>query len=165
MAKQSAVSDNMVVSLAYTLTLADGEIADEADQDDPLQFLQGWGEIIPGLEKALYGMTVGQEKDIVVAPADGYGDPDPDEVELVPRDAFPNDIVLEPGMLIYMGDEDSDDVYEAEVVEVRRDGVVLNFNHPLAGETLYFHVKVVDLRLATPEELDHGHVHDDDDEE
>jgi FKBP-type peptidyl-prolyl cis-trans isomerase SlyD len=151
----------MVVSLAYKLALDDGEIVDEADRDDPLQILQGWGEVIPGLEKALYGMAVGDEKDVVVAPADAYGEPDPDEVELIPREDFPSDVMIEPGMVIYMGDDESDDVFEAEVVEIRPEGVILNFNHPLAGETLYFHVQVLALRQATAEELDHGHVHED----
>ena len=161
MTKQAlTVADNMVVSLVYKLSLDDGEVIDEADRNDPLQILQGWGEVIPGLEKALYGMAVGDEKDVVVPPADAYGEPDPEEVEMIPREAFPSDVMIEPGMVIYMGDDESDDVFEAEVVEIRPEGVILNFNHPLAGETLYFHVQVLALRQATPEELDHGHVHE-----
>jgi FKBP-type peptidyl-prolyl cis-trans isomerase SlyD len=162
MANQSlTVTDDMVVSLTYTLSLDDGEIVDLAENEDPLQILQGRGEVIPGLERALYGMAVGDEKDLVLDPADAYGEPDPEDQELVPHDVFPADIQLKPGMTIYMGDEDDDDVFEAEVLEILPNGVLLDFNHPLAGETLHFHIQVIDLRTATPEELDHGHVHDD----
>jgi FKBP-type peptidyl-prolyl cis-trans isomerase SlyD len=94
-----------------------------------------------------------------VAPADGYGETDPTAFEMVPRDVFPEDMHLVPGMGLSMRDSASGERLEAFVAEIRPDGVLLDFNHPLAGETLYFHVKIAALRPATREELAHGHVH------
>jgi FKBP-type peptidyl-prolyl cis-trans isomerase SlyD len=152
------VADGMVVSLDYTLRLDDGQVIDSSDGGDALQFLQGQGQIIPGLEQALYGMRVGEEKDVEVAPEDGYGESDPDAYQTVPHDLFPADVELSEGMGLRMRDE-SGQPLEAYVADISPDGVLLDFNHPLAGETLYFHVKIADLRPGTSEELDHGHVH------
>ena len=159
--KGLTVADDLVVSLDYTLRLDDGEIVDTSISDDrePLQFLQGRGQIIPGLEQALSGMAVGDEKDVVVEPAEGYGERNPEDVEFVEHTVFPPDLDLEPGMLLRMRD-DKGRAFETYVAEVRPDGVLLDFNHPLAGETLHFNVKIIDLRRATSEELAHGHVHD-----
>jgi FKBP-type peptidyl-prolyl cis-trans isomerase SlyD len=156
------ITDGLVVGLDYTLRLDDGEIIDSSSGQEQLEFLQGRGQIIPGLEQALYGMAVEDEKDVVVAPAEAYGEQDPDAIELVARDVFPPDLDLKPGMGLRMRD-DSGRGLEAYVAEVRPEDVVLDFNHPLAGETLYFHVKIAALRPATSEELAHGHVHDADD--
>jgi FKBP-type peptidyl-prolyl cis-trans isomerase SlyD len=153
------VTDGLVVSLDYTLRLDDGEVIDTSTGQAPLEFLQGQGQIIPGLEQALYGMAVDDRKDVVVAPADGYGELDPDAFELVDRDVFPPDLDLRPGIGLRMRD-DSGQALDAYVAEVRPDAVLLDFNHPLAGETLYFQVKVAGLRSASSEELAHGHVHD-----
>ena len=155
------VADDMVVQLDYTLTLANGEIYDSSDEAGPLEYIQGQGHIISGLEEALYGMAVGEEKDVVVTPDLGYGEYDPEAVQTLPLDVFPPDMELEPGMAIDLYDEDTDEEVEAYVAEVDEDSVVVDFNHPLAGETLNFHVKVVGVRPATDSELDHGHVHSD----
>lgn len=152
------VADGMVVSLDYTLRLDDGEVIDSSDGHETLQFLQGQGQIIPGLEQALYGMTVGEEKDVEVAPADAYGETDPDAYQMVPNDTFPADIELSEGMGLRMRDEEGDPV-EAYVADIRPEGVLLDFNHPLAGKTLFFQVKIAGLRPGTREELAHGHVH------
>ena len=160
MSKQNlVVADDMVVQLDYTLTLANGEIYDSSDETGPLEYIQGQGPIISGLEEALYGMAVGDEKDVVVTPDVGYGEYDPEAVQTLPRDVFPAEMELEPGMPIDLYDEDADEEIEAFIAEVDDEGVVVDFNHPLAGETLNFHVKVVGVRPATDEELDHGHVH------
>jgi FKBP-type peptidyl-prolyl cis-trans isomerase SlyD len=153
------VADAMVVRLDYTLTLTDGDVYDSSADSGPLEILQGQGQIIAGLEEALYGMAVGEEKDVVVTPDYAYGEYDPDAVQLLPKDVFPPDMELEPGMAIDLYDEEADEEVEAYVAEIQRDGVLIDFNHPLAGETLTFHVKIVGLRSATPEEIDHGHVH------
>lgn len=152
------VSDDVVVSLDYTLRLDDGEVVDSSEGEEPLQFIQGHGEIVPGLEQALYGMAVGEEKELVVRPEDGYGELDPDAYQTIPRDAFPQELELEPGLGLELEDEEGETML-AFVAEIRPDNVLLDFNHPLAGETLYFKVKVVDLRPATEEELEHDHVH------
>ena len=147
------VADDVVVSLEYTLRLDDGEIVDSSADREPLQFLQGRGQIIRGLEQALYGMAVGDEKNVEVAPADGYGVREPDATQVLPRDAFPSDLNLEPGLGLRMRDP-MGQVVIAYVEEVRPDGVLLDLNHPLAGETLYFQAKVAALRPATSEELE-----------
>ena len=95
----------------------------------------------------------------MVAPAEGYGEQDPGAFELVARNVFPPDMDLNPGMELRMRDE-TGRALEAYVSDIRPDGVLLDFNHPLAGETLYFHVKVSALRAATSEELAHGHIHE-----
>lgn len=152
------VADGIVVSLDYTLRLDDGQVIDSSDGRESLQFLQGQGQIIPGLEQALYGMEVGEEKDVEVMPEDGYGETDPEAYQMVPHDLFPTDMELSEGMGLRMRDEAGQPL-EAYVAEVNPDGVLLDFNHPLAGETLFFHVKIADLRRGTSEELAHGHVH------
>jgi FKBP-type peptidyl-prolyl cis-trans isomerase SlyD len=154
------VADNLIVSLAYVLRLDDGEEVERSGDEEPLQILQGQGEIIPGLEQALYGMGVGEEKEVVVAPRDGYGDYDPEEFETVAREVFPAELELTPGMGLFLRDQESGQVYETIVSEILPDQVTLDLNHPLAGETLHFHVKVTGLRNATSEELEHGHAHD-----
>jgi FKBP-type peptidyl-prolyl cis-trans isomerase SlyD len=156
------VTDDLVVSLDYTLRLDDGEIIDSSADREPLEFLQGQGQIIPGLEQALYGMAVDDQKDVEVAPADGYGERDADAVELVDRDVFPPDLDIKPGIGLRMRDG-SGQAMDAYVADVRPDGVLLDFNHPLAGETLFFQVKIAALRAATGDELAHGHIHDSED--
>ena len=153
-----AVADGMVVSLDYTLRLDDGQVIDSTDEHDSLEFLQGVGQIIPGLERELYGMTVGDEKEVTIAPEDGYGTKNPNAVQSVPKNIFPDDMELTPGMGLQLRDE-QDNVFTAYVVNIETDAVVLDLNHPLAGQNLNFDVKVVGLRPASQEEIDHGHVH------
>lgn len=153
--EELAVADDLVVSLDYTLRLDDGEVVATSKGTGPLEFLQGHGQIIPGLEQALYGMTVGAEKDVVVMPADGYGVRDPDAFQVVPQDTFPPDMTLEPGTGLRMRDGVGR-VVVAYVAALRPDGVELDLNHPLAGETLHFHAKISGLRPATSEELAPG---------
>lgn len=153
------VTDDLVVSMHYTLTLDDGEVIDSSVGGDPMQFLQGFGQIIPGLEKELYGMAIGDNKKVVVAAVDGYGDIDPDAFQVVPREIFPEDLTLEEGMGLRMRDQGTGQLIEAYIAEIRPTEVLLDFNHPLAGEILTFDIKIADLRAATDEELAHGHVH------
>ncbi|HNB51639.1 MAG TPA: peptidylprolyl isomerase [Anaerolineales bacterium] len=154
------VAKDLVVSLAYTLKVA-GEILDEADREDPLLYLHGHKNIVPGLERALSGMKIGESKSVVIAPKDGYGDYNEDDVEVVPRSEFPDEIPLEEGVEILVEDDEGDEV-SATIVEVTKDKVTLDFNHPLAGKELNFDVTIVALREATEEELEHGHAHYDD---
>jgi FKBP-type peptidyl-prolyl cis-trans isomerase SlyD len=156
--KQNTVSDGLVVSLDYTLRLGQGDVVDTSAGRGPLEFLQGQGQIIPGLEQALYGMAVGDAKDVVVVPEDGYGERDPDAFQEVPLSAFPPDAELEPGMALELVTETGQPLM-AFVADVQPANVVLDFNHPMAGETLYFSVEIAALRPATAEELSHGHAH------
>jgi FKBP-type peptidyl-prolyl cis-trans isomerase SlyD len=158
MPQEKQVGKDMVVGLDYTLRLDDGEVVDHSAGRGPLQFLQGHGQIIPGLEKELYGMDLDEEKEIVVQPEDGYGRRNPDALQEFPRSAFPQDAELEEGMAVQLLDQQGHQ-HVAFVEEVGDDSVVLDLNHPLAGETLHFSIKVVTLRDATEEELEHGHAH------
>ena len=152
------ITKDSVVSIDYRLHLGDGKIIDESEPGDPLVYLHGYEEIVPGLEKALEGRKAGESLKVEVAPKDGYGEYDPDDVEEVPREDFPPDMELEAGGIVSATDEDGDDV-EFLVKEVRPKPVVIDFNDPLAGKTLYFEVTVREVRAATPEELEHGHAH------
>lgn len=154
-----AVADDLVVSLGYTLTLKDGTVIDSSEEGDPLEYLHGQGQIISGLEQSLYGMAVGDEKQVIVEPSDGYGEVDDKDHIYMPLNSFPSDLNLEVGESVYLRDSESDNEYQAFIAEISDDDVKLDFNHPLAGETLYFDVKVEGLRQATSEELAHGHAH------
>jgi FKBP-type peptidyl-prolyl cis-trans isomerase SlyD len=154
-----AVADDMVVGIAYQLWLDDGDLIDEASASEPFEFLYGHGNVIPGLETAIGGLKVGQVKKVTVAPADGYGEVNAEDSVLVPFDAFPEDLKLEEGLAMLMHDSETKEPIQAFVSEIRDDGVVMDLNHPLAGETLYFEVEVLSLRRPTEEEMTHGHVH------
>jgi len=153
------VADGLVVSLGYSLRLEGGSEIDSSEDEGPLEYLHGEGQIIPGLEKALYGMSVGDEKQVTVSPADGYGEVDADDHIFMPLDSIPSDVDLEIGEPIFLHDSETGDEYQAFIAEIGDDDVKLDFNHPLAGETLYFDVKIEGLRQATSEELAHGHAH------
>jgi FKBP-type peptidyl-prolyl cis-trans isomerase SlyD len=154
-----SVADNVVVSLDYVLTNDDNDEIDRSEKDEPLEYLHGFNNIIPGLENGLKGLKLGDEKDVIVQPSTGYGERDSDSLAEYPRDSFPSDLKLEVGEPIMMRDKESGDSFQAYVTELRSDLVVLDFNHPLAGETLHFHVRIAGLREPTSEELAHGHVH------
>jgi FKBP-type peptidyl-prolyl cis-trans isomerase SlyD len=158
MSSNLKVENGLVVSMKYTLHV-DGELVDESDQDYPLEFIQGEGMIIPGLEQALYGLKVGESKAVEVAAKDGYGELDEDAYSEVPRSDFPADIPLEEGVELEVEDEDGSLVH-ATIESFSEDIVRLDYNHPLAGFDLSFIIEIVGLRAATPEELDHGHVHE-----
>jgi FKBP-type peptidyl-prolyl cis-trans isomerase SlyD len=159
MSEGMTVEDGVVVSLDYTLRLDDGDVIDSSSGREPLVFMQGQGQIIPGLEKELYGMGEGDEKEVVVEAAEAYGEYDEEELQKVPRSIFPDNINLEEGLSLRMRDQQSGQLFDAVVDEVGPESVVLDLNHPLAGETLYFDVKVARVRAATEEERAHGHVH------
>lgn len=154
------VNDDVVVSLDYTLTV-DGQVVDSTEGDEPLQFLQGHQNIIPGLERELTGMRIGQSKTVTVPAAEAYGEIDPDNIVDVPRTEFPAEIPLETGIELEVKNADGE-VLTATIAQVSADSVQLDFNHPLAGKELTFNVTVVDLRAPTEEEMAHGHVHVDD---
>jgi len=155
--KPSEVVDDVVVSIEYTLRV-EGEIVDSSDEDGPLEFLQGHGNVIKGLEAALYGLKEGEKKHISVPAADGYGEYDAEAIVDVPRSEFPPEIPLKPEVELEVSDEDGD-VQFAKIVSLTKSHVKLDFNHPLAGKTLEFDVTINELRAPSPEELDHGHVH------
>ena len=155
---KDTVQDGLVVSMDYRLTV-DGEVLDSSDDEGPLQFLAGYDNIVPGLEREMIGMKIGESKEVVVKAEDGYGEFDEEAFMEVPRTEFPEDMKLEEGMELHITDED--DQHQAAYVTGFDDKTVqLDLNHPLAGAELHFTVKVVALREPTDEELDHGHVHE-----
>lgn len=153
------ISANTVVSIDYVLTDAAGAVLDRSTAGNPLAYLQGASNIIPGLERALEGKSVGESLQVEVAPADGYGDYDQDLVQVVSRELFEDVDAVEPGMR-FQANSDSGTLL-VTVTDVSDDGVTVDGNHPLAGQTLTFDVTVAGVREATAEELAHGHVHDD----
>lgn len=156
-----AVADGMVVTFDFTLRLEDDEIADTTEGQMPLRFVVGQGQLLPALEDAMIGMVVGEARQITIKPEDAYGEWDEDALEEVALSDLPDDAELEEGAALEVTDSEGE-TYEATVYEVGKDTVTLDYNHPLAGETLQFAVKVIDIRPATPSELEHGHVHGED---
>ena len=158
-AKPTKIENDVVVVMDYSLTV-DGEVVDSSKENGPIAFLQGRGNIIPGLERALEGLKIGDSKKVTVPPADGYGEMDPESFVDDPRAEFPAEIPLEIGTEIQVAmDDGSEDI--AIISDIKSDSIQLDFNHPLAGKTLHFDVTITDLREATEEELEHGHAHDD----
>ncbi len=157
MTEQKKVDDGQVVSMHYTLHV-NGQVLDSSEGGEPLQFIQGMGHIIPGLEHELYEMKIGDSKKVIVAAKDGYGEIDTEAYMDVPRDSFPTDVPLEIGTELELRDQSDHPVY-ARIETISEENVRLNMNHPLAGKELHFNVKIADLRAATEEEVSHGHVH------
>ena len=159
MSEEKVVKDNWVIQLDYKLTV-DGEVIDTTDPEDrePIEFIQGQGHIIPGLEQALYGMIVGESRQVQVKAEDGYGDLDEEAFITVEREDFPETIPVEIGTVFEMREPDGD-LLLARIVGIEGDEINVDLNHPLAGKDLQFDVTVLEIREATAEELDHGHVH------
>lgn len=155
--KFTQVAENLIVTIEYTLTV-EKEILDSSDEEGPLEYLHGFANIIPGLEKELLGMRVGESKKVVVAPKDGYGELEEDALMDVPRAEFPDDFPIEEGVELEIMDDD-ENIVLVTIVEVGDETIKLDTNHPLAGKVLNFDVTVTGLREADAEELEHGHVH------
>lgn len=149
------ITQDKVVELDYKLTV-DGEVIDQSEPGEPLTYLHGHSNIIPGLEKALEGRGAGDSLQVTVQPEDGYGERDEDNVEDLDRTDFEDDVEI--GATYYAQSEDGS-VIPFTVMAVNGDTVQVDFNPPLAGMTLNFDVKVLAVRDATAEELDHGHAH------
>jgi FKBP-type peptidyl-prolyl cis-trans isomerase SlyD len=151
------IADKMVVTIDYTLKDDNGNILDSSN-DGNFAYLHGSNNIIPGLENALTGKSAGDEVDVTVSPAEGYGERNDSMVQAVPRDMFDSEQEIEVGMQFHAQSPEGDMVV-VTVTDVDKDDITVDGNHPLAGMNLNFGVKVVDVREATAEEMDHGHVH------
>ena len=149
----STVADGQIVIIHYTLKNDQGDVLDSSSGADPLPYLHGAGNIVPGLENALSGKAVGETVDVVVSPEEGYGVRDPAAVQEVPREAFPEDAEVVPGVQFVMQDDGG------QVIPVWVTAVVEDANHPLAGQALHFSVTIESLRDPTEEEKTHGHPH------
>jgi len=152
------IEDQCVVSIHYTLTDDEGEVIDTSEGREPLDYLHGAENIVPGLENALSGKSTGDKLQVTVQPDEGYGPVDPELVQKIPRNAFEGVDDLQPGMQFQAEGPDG----QPQIIiidDVCDDGVVVDGNHPLAGMTLNFDVSIESVRAATQEELDHGHTH------
>jgi FKBP-type peptidyl-prolyl cis-trans isomerase SlyD len=153
----NTVKDNIVVTLDYKLIVED-EMMESTEDGEPIKFIQGLGQIISGLENALYGLKIGDQKTVVIQPGDGYGEYDPESLQEAKKEEFSEEIPLDVGTFLDLEDDEGD-ILSAQIVAAEEDTVTLDFNHPLAGKTLTFEITLTDLRPATKEELDHEHVH------
>jgi len=151
------IAHEKVVSIHYTLTNGEGTVLDSSSGGQPLAYLHGFGNIIPGLENALEGKAAGDKLQVTVDPEQGYGARDERLVQAVPRSAFKGVDELAPGMQFQA--QGPQGTRLVVVTQVADDVVTVDANHPLAGQTLHFDVEVSEVRDATSEELEHGHVH------
>ena len=152
------VKKDAVVEMHYTLKNDSGEVVDSSKGQDPMPFIQGRGNIIPGLEKALEGMKAGESCDVSVKPEDGYGVHHAEGIQEIPKEALQGIENIEIGMELQSQDEQGNP-FIVRVEEIKDDVVIINANHPLAGQTLHFNVSIESVREATADELEHGHVH------
>jgi len=146
------VGPDTYVTLAYTIYDEDGDLLDRTDDDEPLSYLHGYGQIVPGLERGIEGMGKGDLRTVSVAAADAYGDYDPEAVFEVERSEFPRPDEIEVGDE-FVAESDDGEGIALTVLEVKGDSCVVDTNHPLAGENLRFEVTVLDVRPATEGEI------------
>jgi len=142
------VKDGMMVSLDYTLKSPDGKTLETSNGREPLRYIHGKKMMIPGLEKELTGMKVGGEKHVTVKPEDGYGKVNPNAIQEFPKEKVPSDALKVGAVLAARSPEGM--VVPMTVREIKEKTVVMDLNHPMAGKTLVFDVKVVDIQPAPP---------------
>ena len=138
------VTDGNLVKVHYTLTV-EGKVVDSSRGREPLEFHVGMHQVIPGFEKALKEMKVGEIKSFQVSPDEGYGQEDPRGIYEESRDKLPPDIEPEVGMVLYAHGPNNQSI-PARIIEVKKDVVVMNFNHPLAGKTLNFEAEIIEIK-------------------
>lgn len=151
------IEDKKVVSFHYTLTNDQGESLDSSREGEPMSYLHGSGNIIPGLEKEMAGKAKGDAFQATIAPADAYGERNEANVQRVSAKHFKDTRNLQPGQFVTL--QTKQGPVQAVIVKVGRFNIDIDANHPLAGQTLTFDVEVTDVREATEEEISHGHVH------
>ena len=151
------IAQNSVVSIHYTLKDDAGETIDSSAGGDALTYLHGHGNLVAGLERALDGKNAGDKLHVKVEPADGYGEYDKELVQKIPRRTLKGISNLKVGMRLHAQTEHG--ARAVTVTHILGDMVTLDGNHPLAGQALNFDIEVTDVREATEEELEHGHVH------
>ncbi len=142
-AEEAVIAEGKEVSFEYTLSV-DGEVVDSSEGREPMVYTHGQNTIIPGLSRALEGMSVGEEKEVVIAPEDAYGMVDPNALQEVPTSSLPQDVELQVGMVLQVSGPEGQ-AFPVRVVEIKDENVVIDFNHPLAGKTLNFKVKIVSV--------------------
>lgn len=151
------IANNCVASFHYTLKNAEGDIIDSSEGQEPLAYLHGAQNIVPGLEKELDGKAVGDSLNVVVPPAEGYGEKNPELIQDLPANMFTGVDQLEVGMEFHAQTEQGLQI--VSIVDVDGDTVTVDGNHVLAGQDLHFDIEITDIREASKEELEHGHPH------
>ncbi len=154
------IAKDRVVAIEYTIRNQVGEVVDTSDGRGPLVYLHGHDQIVPGVEQAIDGLEAGKNIEVSIDPPDAYGERDPGAVLVLPRHAFPAGEDLAPGTMFRAFRPDGRPVIFS-VIEASEEHVVVDANHPLAGQRLSVAVEVLSVRSATPSELRHGHVHPD----
>lgn len=155
------IEKHKVVSIDYTLRDDEGNVIDSSEGGDPLAYLHGMGNIIPGLENELIGKKVGDSLSVRIHPKDGYGEKSDELTQIVPKEMFEGAEEIEVGMQFHAAD-DNGNLQVITVTAVEGDNITVDGNHPLAGMHLNFDVNVLEVRDATDEEIEHGHAHDPD---
>jgi FKBP-type peptidyl-prolyl cis-trans isomerase SlyD len=151
------ISSGSVVLFDYTLTDDDKDIIDSSAGGEPLSYIQGEGQIVPGLEKAMEGKAAGDSFKISIPAEEGYGVHDPENISVVPLDEIDGGEELEEGMQLHTEGEFGEET--VIITKIEGNNVTIDGNHPLAGMTLHFDIAIRSVRTATEEELEHGHVH------
>lgn len=152
------ITANSAVTFHYTLTDTDGAELDSSAGQEPLAYLHGHGNIIPGLEKALEGKVAGDSLEVAIEAAEAYGEVQQEMIQEVPRSSFEGIEDLQPGMNFQA--ETNQGPVPVVVTAVSEETVTVDGNHPLAGKALNFAVTVESVREASADELEHGHIHD-----
>lgn len=155
------ISDRKIVIINYTLTGENGDILDKSD-DGGFAYLHGAGNIVVGLENALLGKRINDEFSVSVPPAEAYGEHNPEMQQTVSIDMFDDTKELQVGRQFHAQSPDGQPI-TVTIAAIEDDNVTINGDHPLAGKTLNFDVKVIAIRDASKEEITHGHVHKSDD--
>ena len=151
------IKENDVVSMHYTLTDEEGKVIDSSAGQEALNFLQGHGNIIPGLEKHMLGKQIGEKFKAVVEPSEAYGEVYQELIQEVPLSAFEGIEDIQVGMRFHA--ETAQGPVPVTITKLENDTATVDGNHELAGKTLTFDVEIVDIREAAADEIDHGHVH------
>lgn len=151
------ITKGSVVLFDYTLTDDEKEIIDSSKDGGPLAYLQGEGQIVRGLEKAMEGKKAGDSFKISVSPDEGYGMIDPEKIAVVDADQIEGGDELEEGMQLEASHDEGEQIVVVSKIEGKK--VTLDGNHPLAGMNLHFDITIREVREATAEEIEHGHVH------
>ena len=154
------IGQNSVVSMHYTLKNDDGDVMDSSEGKSPMVYLHGANNLIPGLEAELTGKATGAPFNATISPENAYGEFNQDFIQVISKSMFQGVESVEVGMA-FVAQGEGGAQRQVRVTAVEGDDVTIDANHPLAGQTLHFEVEVVDVREATEQEIEHGHVHTD----
>lgn len=154
------IGQNSVVSMHYTLKNGDGDVMDSSEGKSPMVYLHGANNLIPGLESELTGKTTGASFNAVIPPEQAYGEFNEELIQVISKSMFQGVDSIEVGMS-FIAQGEGGAQRQVRVTAVEGEDITIDANHPLAGQTLHFDVEVVDVREATPQEIEHGHVHAD----